>query len=169
VLTVTLAEGIAGTPATGTYTYEENGTVDYNYSLQSGYTNLVVTLDGNAVAESGSFTMDRDHSLNVTADAMVDISGTWVGELTCEGYSFYFKADFSGGYYTGVVSNVENGGVVGKGNGTYTISGDQIEFHLEFYYNAYDYTGTIDNPNHMSGEWTEPGGVDYGTWYLDRQ
>ncbi len=63
VLAVTKGAGVSGTPATGTYTYASGTTVNYNYTAASGYTNLVVKLDGVAVATSGTITMDANHTL----------------------------------------------------------------------------------------------------------
>lgn len=66
-LTVTVGEGVTGNPATGTYTHKEKETVNYSYSLQAGYTDLVVKVDGAAVAASGTVTMDANKSLTATA------------------------------------------------------------------------------------------------------
>jgi len=62
-LTVTVGEGVTGTPAAGTSTNEKGTVVTYNYALQSGYSNLSVTLDGAAVAASGTVTMNANHTL----------------------------------------------------------------------------------------------------------
>lgn len=66
-LTVTKGDGVDGTPNNGTITYNESTTVNYNYSLLSGYKDLVVQLDGNAVSSNGTITMDRDHTLTALA------------------------------------------------------------------------------------------------------
>jgi hypothetical protein len=66
-LTVTKGEGVDGSPNSGTMTYNQGTAVNYNYSLQSGYKDLQVRLDGNAVSSSGTITMDRDHTLTATA------------------------------------------------------------------------------------------------------
>lgn len=66
-LTVTRGEGIDGTPGTGTYFFEAGTSVDYSYTLQTGYTDLVVTLDGNSVSASGTISMNSDHTLNAGA------------------------------------------------------------------------------------------------------
>jgi hypothetical protein len=168
-LTVTLEEGVEGTPAAGSFDYEENAVVNYNYSLQFGYYNLVVTLDGNAVEDAGTITMNRNHTLNVTADAMVNLNGSWKGNCVYQGKNFSFSAHFGGGFYTGTVFNARIDTVTGTGQGPYTVTGNQIEFYLVFRWNTNDFTGTIDNPDHMSGDWAEHGGGESGTWYLDRQ
>ncbi len=66
-LIVTRGEGVEGTPTTGTMIYNEGTTVNYNYSLQGGYKDLAVTLDGNVVTSSGTITMNRDHTLSAAA------------------------------------------------------------------------------------------------------
>ena len=68
-LTVTLASGVSGTPVTGSYSYDEIQNVSYSYTLQSGYENLVVTLDDVAIADSGLISMNRDHVLRVNAES----------------------------------------------------------------------------------------------------
>lgn len=65
-LTVTVGGGITGSPTTGG-TYAQGTVINYTYALQAGYQNLVVTLDGNAVAASGSITMNGPHILAASA------------------------------------------------------------------------------------------------------
>ncbi len=62
-LTVIIENGVAGTPASGTYQYREGTAVPYQYSL--GSQTLVVTLDDVSVPQSGSFIMDNNHVLKV--------------------------------------------------------------------------------------------------------
>ena len=66
-LTVTVGEGVTGTPAAGATTNKKGTAIAYNYALQSGYSNLVVTLDGAPVAASGTVTMNADHTLAASA------------------------------------------------------------------------------------------------------
>lgn len=66
-LTVTSGEGVTGTPAAGTSSNKKGTVINYSYSLQSGYSNLAVTLDGAPVAASGSVTMNADHTLAASA------------------------------------------------------------------------------------------------------
>jgi hypothetical protein len=74
ILIVNKGAGVNGTPNTGTFTYNEGVAVNYNYTLQDGYKDLEVTLDGNPVSASGTITMDRNHTLSVSA--------TPIGEYT---------------------------------------------------------------------------------------
>ena len=66
-LTVTLDDGVIGTPGAGTKNYRQGTLVDYSYTLQDGYYDLVVTLNGSAVENSGTITMSQDHKLTVSA------------------------------------------------------------------------------------------------------
>lgn len=79
-LTVTLGQGCTGTPAANAK-YKKGEAVAYNYSAQSGYGNLQVKLDGAAVAATGTVTMDKAHSLDVSATygAVVNITSTPAG------------------------------------------------------------------------------------------
>jgi hypothetical protein len=62
-LTVTVENGVTGTPVTGTYHYREGTVVPYQYSIASK--SLAVTLDEVSLPRSGSLVMDRDHVLKV--------------------------------------------------------------------------------------------------------
>ncbi|MCK4761544.1 MAG: endo alpha-1,4 polygalactosaminidase [Candidatus Aminicenantes bacterium] len=74
-LTVTLGEGLDGSPLNGTYTFNEGETVTYTFSLTTGYWGLEVTLDGAAVSAEGTVTMDRDHTLNAAAKDLGELLG----------------------------------------------------------------------------------------------
>lgn len=69
-LTVNVGEGIDGTPPSGTNTYDEGFLVSYGYTARTGFGNLRVLLDGNEVEPSGTITMDRNHTLTVTTEAV---------------------------------------------------------------------------------------------------
>jgi hypothetical protein len=100
-LTVTVGEGVTGTPASGTTTYKEGATVSYSYSLQSGYSDLIVKVDGTDVAASDTITMDKDKALTVSAThvatlivnsnptgAQITLDGTDSGETTNHTFTF---------------------------------------------------------------------------------
>jgi len=65
-LTVSLAEGINGSPGTGTYTYNQGDTVTYDYSLKNGYANLTVTRNNSQLSASGTFTISGDVRLTAS-------------------------------------------------------------------------------------------------------
>jgi hypothetical protein len=77
-LTVEVGEGVDGSPTTGTYSHKDGSTINYNYTLQTGYEQLTVTLDGAAAAASGAVTMDGVHTLRVSA--VKSVNGTYKGQ-----------------------------------------------------------------------------------------
>ena len=168
VLTVTVGEGITGTPATGSYSYTDADLVNFSYSLQSGYENLVVQLDGVTVGNNGIISMNTNHTLNVTADEIFDVNGDWSGEVDVSGSGEYaMDVTFSGGYYAGTTTGIVDT-IPPTGNGNYAITNSSIEFNLDFGSGLImNFTGTINNDNNMSGDWTATWGP-FGTWYLDR-
>ena len=153
-LTVSVGDGVSGTPATGSYPYTENDTVSYSYTAQSGYGNLTVTLDGAPVAASGVITMAASHTLTVTAS--IDIRGMWTGRFYAGGGDTYFEVTFSGGIASGTTRGLFDF-VPGYGNGTFTVSGNQIEFDLNYYISGIEFRlgclGTFTNANNMTGDW----------------
>jgi len=169
-LTVTLGSGVTGTPASGTHIHEENDIVNYSYTLETGYETLVVTLDGTAIADSGSITMNSNHTLSASATELFNINGDWEGEwIDYEWYDHYtLVLNFSGGYLTGTVTGT--GGWSDENvSGSYTISNGLIEFtlnNLDSVEDTWYFTGTIDDNNHMSGECSQ--GDELGSWTLAR-
>ncbi len=164
VLTVTMGEGITGTPPTGSYSYTDADLVNYSYSLQTGYENLVVQLDGVTVGSSGVIAMSMSHTLTVTADEVFDVRGDWSG-IMYYSHTMTFDLSFSGGLYSGNISGFLDGSPAA--NGDYTITNGSIEFNLEQSGSRYYFTGTIDNDNRMSGAWDANYGLA-GHWELDR-
>jgi DNA-binding beta-propeller fold protein YncE len=72
-LAVTRDDGVDGSPDSGSYTYKKNTLVDYHYTLQSGYADLVVLLDGKVAPASGQIKMDTNHTLMVSTLKMAAI------------------------------------------------------------------------------------------------
>jgi hypothetical protein len=66
-LTVSMGEGVDGTPVSGTTTHKNGASVNYNYSVKSGYGGLSVKLDGKETDPSGTVKMDTNHTLTITA------------------------------------------------------------------------------------------------------
>ncbi|MCP5051288.1 MAG: hypothetical protein GY940_29250 [bacterium] len=67
-LTVSVGEGIDGTPVSGSYTHNENDTVDYDYTLKDKYMNLKVFFDGAEIPRTGTITITGNHSLSATSE-----------------------------------------------------------------------------------------------------
>lgn len=169
-LMVTVSTGVSGLPLSGTYTYDEGQIISYSYTLETGYGNLAVTLDGTTVANSGVVSMNSNHILNVTAEELFDVRDDWEGQYVDDdgyGLHYHLSLTFSGGYYTGIVSGTMGAGGGWPVSGVYTISDGQIDFDLTS--EGISCTGTIDDDNHMSGTgWWAPS-VSSGIWNLERQ
>ena len=168
LLNVVLSAGVTGNPPAGTHSYDANSTVTYLYSLQSGYQNLQVILDGMNVTPSGLISIGTsDHILNVTATASSwDVRGNWNGTLTDANNPDPFNVTFSG---TSATSGTTSGGIGGPiGTGTFTVSGTNINFTLVWGFGNFTLTGTLSSSNSMSGTWVWQPGGSTGTWQLSR-
>ncbi|MCK4944489.1 MAG: hypothetical protein KAS65_12975, partial [Candidatus Aminicenantes bacterium] len=151
------------------------------YSLESGYTNLVVTLDGATVSSSGTLTVSGNRSLSATAEPETgfDIRGKWAGFLYwAQGHppvaiiDCFLTVTFEGGLESGIATGYMDC-ASGFSPGTYTVEGNQVKFYLEFYNGSgvLHFGGTIENDNRMRGwhetsndvEWRREG------WMLERQ
>jgi hypothetical protein len=165
--------GVTGSPSSGNYSHDLNEVVPYGYSLQPGYRDLTVTLDGADVPANGSVTITGNHTLSATAEA-IDIRGKWTGLWEYKGYGTYFEVTFSGDVASGTTSGLFDL-LPGMGNGQFTVEGDQVEFTLvygQFHDVTLTCTGVLTDENHLSGDWIlfNPGNpyeLD-GTWTLER-
>ncbi|MGE5341134.1 MAG: hypothetical protein ACM3SY_06595 [Candidatus Omnitrophota bacterium] len=75
-LVITVGEGIEGTPVAGSHSHKRGTTVNYSYTLKSGYSNLVVRLDDTPVAASGTIIMNKNHTLTATASKVYSLTVT---------------------------------------------------------------------------------------------
>ena len=66
-VTVTVYNGVSGTPVAGEYEHKAGDEINYNFSLLNGYTDLKVTLDGNERDPSGTVTVAHHHFLTAYA------------------------------------------------------------------------------------------------------
>jgi hypothetical protein len=167
-LTVTLSDGVVGTPAAGTTSYAQGTLVDYSYALADGYYSLVVKVDGTIVdASSGTITMDADHTLDVSATAGMKVPGTWqMTEIYDDDSTFKVTATFSGTYAAGTVTDSDGG------SGTYTYTDTTLAFNLLFPHVTYEYTGTFSSSDTMSGtckRYQSTDKVISGSWMATRQ
>lgn len=153
-LTVDIGTGATGTPASGSHKHEQNAVVSYNYTLESGYQNLAVTLDGNSVSESGTFTITGNHTLAVTAEEIFDIRGNWRLTLDWEtGPSDTWDITFSGGLNSGTYMDEF------AHTGTWTVNGSNVEIDYPVY--PMELVGAFTSQTEMSGDIT---GCCSGTW-----
>jgi len=67
-LRVIVSQGVAGTPASGSYTMNVGERMTYSFSLEAGYEKLTVLLDGTEVPASGTVTFSGDHTLKAYSD-----------------------------------------------------------------------------------------------------
>nr|MDQ2668935.1 hypothetical protein [Gemmatimonadota bacterium] len=79
-LTVISEPGVTGDLVSQTYTVRRGDRVVYNFAADSGYRNLLVTLDQNPIAKRGRVLMNQSHVLVVSADreAAVAPSDEWI-------------------------------------------------------------------------------------------
>ncbi len=165
-LDVILSEGVTGTPETGTYTYEGEEIVYYNFSLEPSYFNLVVTFDDEEVEPSGTVTITSTHTLRAVATPVYDITGSWtMNEEYDDGSSFSVTLTFTGSIQSGTVTDSQGG------SGTYILNDDNsIEFSLDHTDVIYEYDGIFEDANAMGGDCKRiiSGETFYGTWEASR-
>src|SRR5690606_3504152 len=70
-LSVGRMPGISGLPADGNDSVTAGSTVSYSFTLDAGYENLRVQIDGEPAPVVGQIVMDRDHSLLALSDKSV--------------------------------------------------------------------------------------------------
>jgi hypothetical protein len=156
-LTVTTTAGVSGTPTAGTYTYNENDSVAYNYTAETGFAGVNVTMDGAPVSPSGTVTVTGNHTLAASAEPY-DIRINWAGMVIPDGpYSpAHIELKFTGSKTSGTVK----GKIPEKdnlwGTGTWTVEGNQVDFTVVWGNNEITLTatGTFSDENHISGTWT---------------
>jgi hypothetical protein len=167
-LTVTLSDGVIGTPAAGTSSYQQGTLVDYSYALADGYSSLAVKVDGTIVdGSSGTITMDAGHTLDVSATAGMKVQGAWLlTEVYNDDSAFNVTVTFSGSYAAGTVTDSDGG------SGTYTYSGSTLAFNLLFPHVTYEYAGTFSGSDSISGtckRYQSADTVISGSWMATRK
>jgi len=163
LLAVTFGEGVSGTPESGYYYYDIGEQIDYSFSADDGYTNLVVKLDGVEVPASGTVTISGDHTLYAYSEKEYYIQGDWtLQEQYTDGSFFEVTVTFSGETESGTVIDSDGG------TGTYTVSGDTVEFTLEYPDVTYEYSGEFNDEETMSGSarryYNSEGTYKTGSW-----
>ena len=160
---VAISTGAVGTPEAGTYYYDAGEQVNYNYSLEAGYTNLRVSLDGLNIGSSGTITISQNHVLYVFTEKEYYIQGPWtLAEQYEDGSSFTVTVTFTGEVKSGTVVDSDGG------TGTYTVSGANVTFTIEYPDVIYEYTGRFSEENQMSGDSkrfiVNENTFNHGTW-----
>ena len=166
-LTVTLTDGVSGTPGAGTSNHPQGSLVDYSYTVQEGYYDLTVLLDNQAVENSGTIAMTANHKLTVRATLGKNIRGTWVlNEIYSDGSAFSVTAIFSGELNAGTVTDSDGG------SGTYTFTGATVAFNLVFPDVTYEYTGNFSDNDTMKGtckRYKAADNIISGNWLATRK
>jgi hypothetical protein len=145
-LSIAVSTGAAGTPEAGVYYHDAGEQINYNYSLEDGYTNLYVTIDGESAEENGTLTISQDHTINVYCEKEYQIQGSWTLNETYEdGSAFEVTLIFDG--------EIENGTVIDSdgGTGTYTVSGRTVQFTIYYPEVTYIYEGNFYDEENMTG------------------
>jgi len=147
-LTVNKGGGVSGGPESGAYEYKKGTAVTYGYSLQSGYKNLLVLLDGQSIGSSGTITMNANHSLTIAAEQKVSYSlnvtkGTGVAG-TPETGTYWWEEGQTASYSYSLQTNYKNlvvklDNVLVANSGTIAMSGSH----------NLDVSATYDDPNIM--------------------
>ncbi|HOW45105.1 MAG TPA: hypothetical protein PK919_08040 [Candidatus Aminicenantes bacterium] len=165
-LSVTLEDGVTGTPASGNTYHTQGTTVPYSYAPASGYVDLKVKLDGVDAAASGTVAMTKDRVIFVTVEKLFNILGQWrMEEAYNDGSDFDVVATFSGTAAKGTVSDSQGG------SGDYVVSGGEINFTLKFPDVTYEYAGDFTDDNTMSGtckRYRSSDSVVIGEWTATR-
>jgi tetratricopeptide (TPR) repeat protein len=155
-LTTNVGTGVDGTPATGSVKYKKGSVINYEFYPVTGYTNLVVTLDGTPVAASGTVKMDKDHTLSATATEyfVLTVAKNYSGNGTPETGIYTYARDalvnYSYSYdssYSGYVLQVKLDGVVVAANGTITMN----KFHALSADLFQEFTLTVSKGTGISG------------------
>lgn len=162
-LSVSIATGATGTPESGTYYYNAGEQIDYSYSLEDGYTNLRVSFDGVDIGSSGTITISDDHTLYVYTEKEYYIQGSWtLTEKYEDGSAFTVTVTFTGDTESGTVVDSDGG------TGTYTVSGPNVYFIIEYPEVIYEYTGDFSDAENMSGNskrfYVNENTFNSGTW-----
>jgi hypothetical protein len=173
-LTVTVGEGVTGTPVAGTSTHKKGTAVAYDYSLKSGYKNVQVTLDGIIQSgSSGQVTMNANHTLAVSSKKLVNytltvnqgegVSGSMATgvytyiEGTQVTYSYLLKTG-----YTNLVVLLDEAAVLPAG----TITMDRNHSLSATAIKAIKYKLTVEMYGVGGGVWTS-GTPAVGTYWYD--
>jgi hypothetical protein len=147
-LTITIAEGINGTPSEGTHVHKELEAIEYNYIPDNEDLTVEVLVNGGRWAPSGVFTMFTHISVEV---GLFDIRGTWDVNFSqptdSEEDDLEFKITIIGDdLLAGSFSDDRGEGY----EGLWTIAGNVVTITYSNWQN-YILTGTIPQ---MTGGWT---------------
>jgi hypothetical protein len=147
-LTISIAEGITGTPSAGVSEHKELEAIEYNYIPENEELTVEVLVNGGRWAPSGTFTMFTDINVEVN---LFDVRGTWDVNFNqpsdSEEDDLEFRITFIGDdLLAGSFTDDRGQGY----EGLWTIAGNVITITYSNWQN-YILTGNIPQ---MSGSWT---------------
>jgi hypothetical protein len=156
-LTVTLKDGVQGTPESGQHPYKDLATVDYAYTAVNYLHTVEVVYQGARLAATGSFTIYTNVALEAR---LVDIRAVWTVTLyNSEGINIStFEATFSGADILGGTF-IDNRSLTGTWDGTSN--------KITMTYGNWENFILIGTLFDMNGIWTN--GDVTGTWSAVRK
>jgi hypothetical protein len=152
-LTVTVKDGVQGTPESGQHSYKDLTVVEYAYTPVNSLHTVEVIYEGSQLAANGSVTMYTNVALEAR---LIDIRGIWkitfaYSDTTTT--SIEFTVTFSGNDILAGTFSDDRGY-----NGTWDAASNVINLTYSGW-EAYKLTGTLFS---MSGTWSN--GSVTGTW-----
>jgi hypothetical protein len=155
-LTVTVGEGVQGTPTSGQYSYKDLTSVDYEYKADNYLHTVEVVLGGSRLSAEGSFTMYANTTLEAR---LVDIRDQWTVIMYDGNGKFLISFDVT---FTG--ADILGGTFVDTRNlsGSWDATSNKITITYENWEN-YLLVGTLLS---MEGIWTN--GDVSGNWTAAR-
>jgi hypothetical protein len=152
-LTVTIKDGVQGSPGSGQYSYKDLTVVEYAYTPVNSLHTVEVIYAGSKLAALGNFTMYN----NVVLEArLIDIRDTWKIKFTYDDTtkaSVEFAVTFSGNDILAGTFSDDRGY-----NGTWDAASNLINLTYSSW-ETYKLTGALFS---MSGTWSN--GEVTGTW-----
>jgi hypothetical protein len=158
-LTVTLKDGVQGTPENGQHSYKDLTVVEYKYSPLNSLCSVEVIYEGSRLAASGSITMYTNVALEAR---LIDIRDIWKITFSYTDTTITaitFKIDFSGSDVLSGTFTDDRGY-----DGTWDASNGKIKIT---YANWKNYVLDGTSLFNMSGTWT--GESKTGTWSATRE
>lgn len=154
-LTVTVGEGISGTPDTGTYVYQEFEEVEYRYEFQEGAIQPEIYLNNlRMLTLEGIVVMYNDITLTVE---QIDIRKEWVLSFNRQDdEDIEWKMNFTGPDLRSGTFSDDRGY-----SGTWEVTGTNDITFVYGDWADYVFSGTLSS---LSGNWTGEG--QSGSWFL---
>jgi len=144
-VSITIEQGITGTPEEGTQVYDEFSAIDFSYEAVDPTKPVEVNVNGTTFEGSGTLTVHRDMEIAVR---FVDLRGTW--EFTLDNGSYddiVFQLVIDGA--TPFSGTVDDSRWPGINDGEWKIEGEvlSIEYNENTDWNDYNLKGSVRSMN----------------------